>query len=78
MNGSSEPTLFCDRLIAAIEARQSTVVVGLDPHLELFPPPLLEDWPEGGQPVKDAWCVVYDSNKDTYLDRWDIIEAALS
>lgn len=41
MSGT-EATLFGERLMAAIEARKSCVVVGLDPHLDLFPPPLAD------------------------------------
>ena len=33
---------FSDRLIEAIERKRSRLVVGLDPHLDLLPPPLLE------------------------------------
>ena len=38
----SDP-LFGDRLISAVEQRGSSVVVGLDPHLTLLPPPLADD-----------------------------------
>ena len=34
--------LFSDRLASAVAQRGSAVVLGLDPHLELFPPPLRE------------------------------------
>ncbi len=33
---------FGDRLVAAVEARGSSVVVGLDPHLTLLPPPFAD------------------------------------
>ena len=33
-------TAFADRLDAAIEAKGSPVCAGIDPQLELFPPPL--------------------------------------
>ena len=34
---------FGDRLMNAIRARNSRVVLGIDPHLDLFPPTLLDD-----------------------------------
>jgi orotidine-5'-phosphate decarboxylase len=34
---------FADRLMSAIQRKNSRVVVGLDPHLQLMPPHLLED-----------------------------------
>ena len=37
---SADAALFGDRLIEAIEAKRSPVMVGLDPHLDLFPAPL--------------------------------------
>lgn len=34
---------FSDRLVEAVERKQSRLVVGLDPHINLLPPPLLAD-----------------------------------
>jgi hypothetical protein len=40
--------------------------------------PLLEEYPQSGPPFRDAWCVISDKDKGAYLNRWDIIEGALS
>lgn len=52
------------------------------PHVFIVPsvqlaPPLVELYPEKG-PTKDTWCVIYEKDKDKYLNRWDFISAALA
>lgn len=48
-------------------------------ELEAKPPelkePLLEQYPE--ENPRDAWCVIYDRDKDRFLNRWDAIRDAL-
>lgn len=47
------------------------------PSMDLKPP-LLEEYPESTPTPKDAWCVIYDEDKGKYLNRWDVIECALT
>ena len=54
----------------------------LVPHVFMVPSlnlqPLLEEYPAGGPKITDAWCNIYEKDKDMYLDRWDLIHGALS
>ena len=38
-------------------------------------PPLLEVYPESGEP-RDFWCVIYERDREKYS--WDVIKAALA
>ena len=57
---------FADRLNAAVLAKKSPVVVGLDPHLDLLPPPLSEGIAAGDRQalaaaVGDFCCGIIDA-----------------
>src|SRR5919201_6551566 len=47
-------TMFADRLAAAVEARRSQLVVGIDPQLDLLPVELRGDAHLGSEAAADA------------------------
>ena len=55
---------FADRLMSAIKQKNSRVVVGLDPHLQLMPPHLLEDaYLEHGEGARAEACAITRFNE---------------
>lgn len=60
-------------------SKSPDVFVVQSQELERKPPelvePLLEQYP--GKNPRDAWCVIYDGDKERFLNRWDAIRGAL-
>lgn len=56
-------------------SKSPDVFVVQSQELEAKPPglvePLLDQYP------RDAWCVIYDRDKERFLNRWDVLDASL-
>ncbi len=76
LNKENHRVHFADRLCAAIDAKDSAVVVGLDPHPERLPPPLLADCrAEHGDGVRTAAEALWRFNRGIIDAVHDVVPA---